>query len=177
MTAEFLKEEDVVLRPIEKNDADFLGELFQGQDVRKYLGRVPLPRNRRRVEEKIEEVVESDDRIQFIVEKDGKEVGTIMLFDIDRTYRHAEFGAFMVDPDFHGEGIGSTALKLLLDYAFNELNMHRIAGGHVEGNEASMKVQEEFGFEEEGRERDYKYRDGEYLDLVRMSLLEDEWRN
>lgn len=176
MTAEFLREDEIVLRPIEKEDAQYLGKLFQNPDVRKYLGRVPHPHNSRQVEEKIEEITHNDNQIKFIIEKEGDEIGTIMLFDIDRTYRHAEFGAFMVEPEKHGEGIGTTALQLLLEYAFDELNMHRIAGGYIEDNDASRKVQERFGFKEEGKERDYKYRDGEYLDLVRMSLLEEEWR-
>lgn len=175
MTA-FKSKGDIKLRALEKEDAEFLRNLVQRPEVRKYLGRVPEPISLHREEDRIEQITEDDSIIQFIIEKEDEKVGTIALFDIDRTYKHAEFGAFMVKPERHGEGIGSTALELLLEYAFDELGMHRVAGGYLEDNEASRKVQGNFGFKEEGREREYKYRDGEYIDLVRMSLLEEEYR-
>lgn len=176
MTA-FLEKDDVSLRPLEKDDADLLRSLYTSPDIRGYLGRVPEPHSIQQAEQRIENVTESDEIIQFIIEKEDEPVGTIAIFGINRTYRHAEFGAFMMKPEMHGEGIGSTALEMLLKYAFDELNMHRIAGGYIEGNDASRRVQEKFGFVEEGCSRDYKYRDGEYLDLYRTSLLEDEWRS
>ncbi|MFB6216680.1 MAG: GNAT family N-acetyltransferase [Candidatus Aenigmatarchaeota archaeon] len=142
MTA-FKSKGDIKLRALEKEDAEFLRNLVQRPEVRKYLGRVPEPISLHREEDRIEQITEDDSIIQFIIEKENEKVGTIALFDIDRTYKHG---------------------------------MHRVAGGYLEDNEASRKVQGNFGFKEEGREREYKYRDGEYIDLVRMSLLEEEYR-
>lgn len=177
MSATFKQDGDVSLRPLEIEDAEFLQQLIVNPDVRKYLGRTPMPRNLEQVEDRIKSVTEDDSIIQFIIEKEGDPVGTIALFDIDRDYRHAEFGAFMVKPEIHGKGVGTRALEMLLEYAFDELNMHKVIGGYIEDNGASRKVQEKFGFKEEGIQKDMKYRDGEYLDLVRMGLLEDEWRS
>ncbi len=173
--AVFKQKRDVSLRPLEKEDAEFVRNLVQKPEVRKHLGRLPEPMSVEQSEDRIEQITEDDSIIQFIIQKESEPVGTIAIFKINRTYRHAEFGAFMVEPDRHGEGIGTVGLELLLEYAFDELGMHRIAGGYIEGNEASRKVQENFGFTVEGREREYKYRNGEYQDLVRMSLLEDEY--
>lgn len=172
----FLEKDGVKLRPVEKADAEFLRDMIQHPEVRGNLGRVPEPMNLEQEEEYIESVTENDDRIVFVIEKDGEPVGDIALMNINRTYRRCEFG-FAIHPERHGEGIGTTALELVLEYAFNELNMHRIMGGYVEGNEASRRVQEKHGFQEEGRHRDYKFVDGEYRDVIRMSLLEDEWRD
>lgn len=177
MNATFKEDGDVRLRPLELSDAEFLQQLIVNPDVRKYLGRLPQPRNLEQVEDRIESVTEDDSIIQFIIEKNGENAGTIALFDIDRDYRHAEFGAFMVKPEMHGQGVGTKALEMLLEYAFDELNLHKVNGGYLEDSEASRKVQEKFGFKEEGKQRDMKYRGGEYLDLVRTGLLEDEWRS
>ncbi len=167
----------MALRAVEEEDAEFLQQLVHDPDIRVSLGRTPEPVSVSEEQQKIKEIHQNDSIIQFIIEKNGEKAGTIALFHIDRDYRKAEFGAFMVDPEKHGEGIGTTALKLLLDYAFDELNFHRIEGGYIEGNDASRRVQEKLGFSEEGRQRDAKYRDGEYLDIIRMSILEQEWRS
>ncbi|MFB6147537.1 MAG: GNAT family N-acetyltransferase, partial [Candidatus Nanohaloarchaea archaeon] len=121
MSATFKQDGDVSLRPLEKEDAEFLQQLIVSPDVRKYLGRTPMPRNLDKVEDRVESVTGDDSIIQFIIEEDGEPAGTIALFDIDRDYRHAEFGAFMVKPDMHSEGVGTKALEMLLEYAFDEL--------------------------------------------------------
>lgn len=170
----FLERDGVALRPVEKEDAEFLRGLIQHPDVRGNLGRVPEPMNLEQEEEYIESVSD-DDRMVFVIERDGEPVGDIALMNINRSYRRCEFG-FAIHPERHGEGTGTTALGLLLQYAFDELNMHRVMGGYVEGNDASRRVQEKHGFQEEGRHRDYKFVDGEYRDVIRTSILEQEWR-
>ena len=141
------------------------------------MGRTPEPLSIDQGKERIQNVQDDNSIIQFLIEKNGEKVGTIALFHIDRDYRKAEFGAFMVDPKHQGKGIGTKALELLLEYAFNELNLHRVEGGYIEDNDASRIIQEKFSFQKEGRQREAKFKDGEYVDIVRMSLLEDEWRS
>lgn len=174
--AVFSEGENVNLRTLEEDDAEFLRNLNHDPDVREFLGRVPEPSSLRQEREKINSTNESDEIIQFIIEKDGEDVGTIAIFDINRTHKSAEIGAFMIKPGTHGNGLGTEAMKLTLEYAFNQLNMNRIQGGYLEGNEASKAVQEKFGFQKEGRERKAIFRDGEYKDIIRTSLLEEEWR-
>lgn len=175
--AKFLEGENVSLRTLEKEDAEFLRDLNHHPETRRYLGRVPKPSSVEQEEERIESITESDEIIQFIITNEGEKAGTIAIFDINNDYKTAEVGAFMVKPDYHGKGIGTEAMELVLSYSFDQLNMHRIQGGYIEGNTASKKVQEKFGFSEEGRERDAVFRNSEYKDIVRMSLLESEWRS
>lgn len=175
--AVFIEGDSYNLRTLEQEDAEFLRNLNHNPDVRKYLGRVPKPNSVEEEKDRINSINESDEIIQFIIEKDSKPVGTIAIFDISRNYSSVEVGAFMVKPEFHGEGIGTDAMEKVLNYAFNQLNMHKITGGYIETNYPSKIVQEKFGFKEEGRERDAVFRDGEYKDIIRMSLLEHEWRS
>lgn len=172
----FIEGEEISLRTLEEEDADFLRSLNHDLDVRRFLGRVPKPSSLPQEKDRISSINESEEIIQFIIEHEGEEVGTVAIFDINYTYNSAEVGAFMVDPDIHGQGFGTEAMELILDYSFNQLNMHKIKGGYIEGNEASRKVQEKFGFQREGSERDEVFRNGEYKDINRMSILEDEWR-
>lgn len=172
----FLKEGDVELRPIEKEDAEFLRDCINHPEVIKWLGMAPEPKNIDQEEEWIESKKNSENEVSFMIEYNGETVGEIALLDIHKYYRRARFG-FLMQPDYHGRGIGTKALRLLLDYGFNQLNLHRIEGGYYEGNEASRKVQERLGFQEEGRKRDEMFVGGEYKDLVLMSILESEWKN
>jgi|APHM01.1.fsa_nt_gi Acetyltransferases, including N-acetylases of ribosomal proteins len=175
--AVFLEGETCNLRTLEKEDAEFLRNLNHNPKIRQYLGRTPEPNSVVEEKDRIDSINESDEIIQFIIEGEGEKVGTIAIFDINRTYRSAEVGAFMVEPSSHGKGIGTEAMKLILNYAFNQLNMHKITGGYIENNDASKIVQEKFGFQKEGREREEVYRNGKYKDIIRMSLLENEWRS
>jgi len=175
--ATFLEGEKADLRTLEQDDAEFLRNLNNNPEIRKYLGRVPRPKSVKQQETGISSKTESDDIIQFIIESEGDRVGTIAVFGINETYGSAEVGAFMIHPKYHGKGIGTEAMELILEYSFDNLNLHRIEGGYIESNTASKAVQEKFGFKKEGRERDAVFRNGEYKDIIRMSLLEDEWRS
>lgn len=172
----FLKDGNVRLRPIEKEDAEFLRDCINHPDVIKWLGIAPEPKNIDQEEEWIETKTSNENEVSFMIEYKDETVGEIALIDIHKYYRRARFG-FLMHPDYHGKGIGTKSLQMLLDYGFNQLNLHKIEGGHYEGNEASRRVQEKLGFQEEGRKRDEKFVDGEYKDLVLMSILEDEWKN
>jgi RimJ/RimL family protein N-acetyltransferase len=63
----------------------------------------------------------------------------------------------------------------MVEYAFAERRLHKVVARALVTNEASPRVFERLGFREEGIQRDQKYVDGEYVDVVRYSLLRREW--
>ncbi len=173
MKSRFLEKDDVILRPVEKDDKEFLQELMQHPEVRKTIGRAPKPSNQVNQEQYIESL-EEDDKESFLIMYDGEKAGSISIGDLDKPYRKSEIG-LSVHPDHHNQGIGTKAIQLIVKYGFETLNRHRIKGGYLEGNEASKRVMEKAGFQEEGRGRDFKYVDGEWKDVIWMSILEDEY--
>lgn len=173
MNSKFLEDGDVVLRPVEKDDAEFLRELINHPDVRNTIGKAPKPVNLAQEEDFIENL-ENEGKEAFIIEFKGAKAGEISLGGLEKPYRKSSFG-ISIHPDFHGRGIGSTATQLIIKYAFETLNRHKVRGGYIEGNKASRRIQEKAGMQQEGRERDYKYIDGEWKDVIWMSILEDEY--
>ncbi len=171
----FLQEGEVTLRPVEKSDAEFLQECILHEEVRPYLGRKPEPVSLDGEEDYIEELSRDDDSVHFLVEHGGDRAGHIFLGGLEKDYRKSSVGYF-IHPDKHGNGIGTTALKLVVKYAFETLNRHKIRGAYLEGNQASKRIMEKAGFQEEGTERHYKSVDGEWKDAHWMSILEDEYR-
>ncbi len=172
----FLEKEDIVLRPAEKEDISFLKELVQHPEVRKTLGRPPLPVNSKQKENSLESLNSDDDNAYFIIEYKNQNAGDIILTGLETQYRRGEFG-ISVHPEFQGNSIGTISLQLILKYGFEAQNLHKIRGGYLEGNIASRRIMEKNGFREEGRERHYKYVDGVWRDVIWMSILENEYAN
>jgi ribosomal-protein-alanine N-acetyltransferase len=170
----FLEDGDVVLRPIEKEDAEFLRDLINHPDVRNTIGKAPRPVNLSEEEDFVEAARSDDDSIKFIIEYKGKKAGEVSLGGLEKDYRKSSFG-ISIHPDYHDQGVGSTAVRLIVRYAFETLNRHKIRGGYIEGNKASRRIQEKAGLQQEGRERHYKYVDGEWKDVIWMSILEEEY--
>ncbi|MBC5793174.1 MAG: GNAT family N-acetyltransferase [Nanohaloarchaea archaeon] len=170
-----MERDGVVFRPVEEEDKEFLRKLINHENVRDTIGMAPKPKNLKDEEEHVELASEQDDAAYFLIEYEGEKVGTISLENINRDYRRCHLG-LSIHPDYHGQGIGTTSVQMITDYAFKDLNMHKVRGGYLEHNPASKRIMEKAGFQEEGIEREFKLVDGGWKDVIWMSILEQEWR-
>ena len=75
-----------------------------------------------------------------------------------------------------GLGYGKEALKLTIDFGFEELNFHRIYLTVLEYNEPAIKLYEKLGFKREGVYREFIHRDGRRYDMYLYGLLRPEWQ-
>ena len=73
-------------------------------------------------------------------------------------------------------GYGTEAMLLLLDYAFNHKNLHKVQAIVLKDNIASLKMHKKLGYIEEGLLRENIYKDGKYKDQVILSLLKSEYK-
>lgn len=96
------------------------------------------------------------------------------LVDIDFRHRRAE-RYFLLDPSFQKKGIGFKALNWICNFGFLSLNLNRIYGTSIEGNEAILKVNEREGWVHEGTLRKNIFYNGRFLDQHTKSLLRSEW--
>jgi len=117
----------------------------------------------------------SDDISFAIRKKDGQIVGTIGADSIDMRNRNMMIGLSIIDKDNRGQGYGSEAIRLLLDFAFFEMNMHRVYLGCFTFNNDASKIYEHIGFVPEGTNRDFVYRNGKYYDEFTLGILKKEW--
>jgi RimJ/RimL family protein N-acetyltransferase len=79
------------------------------------------------------------------------------------------------DPDFRGKGYGTDAMKVILRYAFQELNLRRVSLTTFEYNPRAIRSYEKAGFVHEGRLHKFLLRDGRRWDLIFMGILREEW--
>ena len=93
------------------------------------------------------------------------------------TFPHGEsfVGIGIGEPEFWGKGYGTDAMKVILRYAFQELNLRRVALGTFEYNPRAIRSYEKAGFIHEGRARKYLQREGRRWDLLFMGILREEW--
>lgn len=78
--------------------------------------------------------------------------------------------------EMQGKGVGTAALSLLLDFAFNELNLHRVSLKVLSFNERAIRLYEKLGFVREGAVRQDFYRAGAWHDIILMGMLKDEYQ-
>ena len=113
----------------------------------------------------------------FAIEtKDGVHIGFCGLHRGRPEERTADLGIMIGDKDYHERGFGTDAMLAIVRFAFEQMNLHRVSLGVFEFNQRALAVYARVGFVEEGRERHGYFQDGRYWDVVRMSVLEDEWR-
>jgi RimJ/RimL family protein N-acetyltransferase len=77
---------------------------------------------------------------------------------------------------YWSQGYGTDALRTLLGFAFDEMNMNRVELTVYDFNERGQAAYKKAGFVEEGRRRQALYTEAAYHDIVVMSVLKDEWQ-
>ena len=105
---------------------------------------------------------------------DGHLIGTCGYFRWDQQHHRAEVG-YDLCPDVWGQGLMPEALRALIRYGFEEMDLNRIVAMTHAENQRSQRVLMKLGFQMEGLLREYFCRDGTYNDQLQYSLLRREW--
>lgn len=106
-----------------------------------------------------------------------KAIGITSLINIDQKNRNAECIIDIGEKDYWGKGYGKEALKLLLDYAFLEMNLHRVSLRVFSFNEKAISLYSKIGFKREGVSRQSLFRNGQWHDIIHMGILQHEYVN
>ncbi len=115
------------------------------------------------------------ERMTFKIEEKGKKVGAVELVNIRWFNRKAEISIWLL-PEGRGKGIAKEALQSVMELAFEQFNFHRLEAEVYDFNQTARNLFKGLGFEQEGRLREAKYKDGNYYDIIRFGLLKDQWR-
>lgn len=104
-----------------------------------------------------------------------KPIGNCGYFNLDWRCRSGEVGIFIGEKQLWNQGYGTEAIRLLVRHGFETLNLNRISLEVFESNPRAVRCYEKAGFSAEGRKRQGMYKDGEYIDIILMSILRQEW--
>lgn len=124
-----------------------------------------------------EQAKDRPDKFYFMIRslKDNRLLGDIGLDGIRWSHGDTFMGIGLGDREDWDKGYGSDALRLILYYAFNELNLFRVTLNVFEYNPRAIHVYEKVGFVHEGRMRRYLNREGRRWDVLYMGITRDEW--
>lgn len=116
----------------------------------------------------------SDSMVFAIVDLETNElIGDISLNKIDHIRRTATLGIFVAVN--RSQGIGTEAIKLILDYGFNYLNLNNIDLQVLDVNARAIRCYEKAGFKKYGTRRKAVFLNGKYHDMVFMDILAEEF--
>jgi RimJ/RimL family protein N-acetyltransferase len=174
-----LRGKKVLLRAIERRDIESFRQWLNDPEVNQYL--LPyIPITEVAEEKWFENMAQSNSGVIMAIESytlgDQRQlIGNCGFHNINWKDRTATFGIFIGNKSFWSNGYGTEAAKLLIEFGFNQLNLHRINSSVVDFNRRSLKMHQKLGFQVEGCRRLNIFKNGKYHDEVILGLLKDEW--
>ncbi len=170
--------ESTRLRAIEREDIPTFVRWFNDPEVRRYL-MMYAPMSHAQEERWFEEMLQRNDGFLYAIEarvEDGwHHIGNVGLEQVDWKNRRATLGIVLGEKTYWGKGYGTDAARVMLRFAFCELNLHRVELETFSFNPRAMRCYEKLGFKPEGIRREALYRDGCYHDAHTMSILRYEF--
>jgi len=169
----------VTLRPVEREDVEFLHRAMNDPDVWRPALDVD-PTNAEQATAFFENVISGSDDVYCLACDGTDPLGLLSLTasrhgpDETTRSRAAELGYWVV-PEHRDEGYGSDAVARLAQYAFDDRNLRRLEARVGAFNEASIGLLESLGFEHEGTLREAAWFRGGYQDMRWYGLLRDNW--
>jgi RimJ/RimL family protein N-acetyltransferase len=173
-----LEGDQVVLRPIQREDRERLYELVETIEVRALAATAPpLPLSLEEIEARDERWIReaSAGDAWFAIEVGGEAVGICGLHGIDHYHQRADVG-IRIGKAYRARGHGQDAVRTLLDYGFRHLNLQKISLQVLADDEGAVGAYRKAGFVEEGRLRNHTWYDGTRHDELVMSVLRAEWQ-
>ncbi len=107
--------------------------------------------------------------------EDDRLIGDIGLDGVHNGHGDTFVGIGIGEREYWGKGYGTDAMRIMLRYAFTELNLERVSLDVFEYNPRAMRSYEKAGFKHEGRARGVLHRGGRRWDLIYMGILRAEW--
>jgi RimJ/RimL family protein N-acetyltransferase len=102
-------------------------------------------------------------------------IGFIYLVGVSWTHGDTWMGIGLGDREYWGKGYGTDAIRVILRYAFTELNLRRVTLVVFAYNPRAIKSYQKTGFKVEGQLRQHLARDGQRNDMIVMGVLREEW--
>ena len=179
----FIKGKRISLRSITKDDLEIMKDWVNNPTITEYMIMGTFPDSgviyctSDSIYDEFDKMLcNRDDIIFSIVNQSDLVIGLIGLYDIKWVPRDSELRIIIGNENYLSNGYGTEAIRLLLEYGFNKLNLHNIHLGVNSEDIRANKCYVKSGFRYDGIVRDVSFRNGKYYNRNYYSILEDEWR-
>lgn len=165
----------VILRKQKDDDAEYFAHWFSDPIVMFQCG-FTEPTDEKTEKKIILSNYDSDDSVWYtITDLDGNIVGETGLLRMWPIWHCTDLSIIIPNPEMQHKGYGKEAISLMLDMAFKEYDMNRVAIGVVGLNINALAFYRKIGFKQEGIQEQGYYYNGEYSDFIMMRILRHEW--
>lgn len=173
-----LKGERVRLTAVTKSDLSTMAAWWADADfLRLYDSSPAFPQSDEQLTKRLEAGEQGKTNFLFGIRPshEDKLLGLIELDGIIWPHGTSALSIAIGEPTERGQGYGQEAMKLILDFAFRELNLHRVFLTVFSYNTTAIALYEKLGFTHEGTHRQHLQRDGQRFDMLLYGILREEW--
>jgi [ribosomal protein S5]-alanine N-acetyltransferase len=169
----------LIIRHFEPEDWEAVLSYASLPDVMRYLPEEPFDEQaaRRFVNVLVEKrllLKEEPGYLAAVHKSSGNIIGNVAFYSFHGVPLNYELG-YVFHPDYHGQGLASEACYVILRYAFEERNLHRMVATCDPRNTASVRLLERLGMRREAHFVKCLYLKGEWVDEYFYALLAEEW--
>jgi [ribosomal protein S5]-alanine N-acetyltransferase len=163
-------------QPIESDVMDYYNVETSKELIRMYGGNTKdiKPKTMKDAQKFVNDI--RANKLEWCVEFEGRFIGQARL-TVSEVDNRARFAVGMFDSSVWGKGLGTEITQLVLQYAFDELSLHRVDLRVLQYNKRAIKCYENCGFIQEGLEREGALIEGKYETDIIMSILDREYND
>lgn len=162
------------LRKLEVKDIDFMLEWMHDDNVIEFFSVSFLDKTKEDAKNFILNSFDDNNQNFAIVNDNDEYQGTISLKNIDYKNKNAEY-AISIRSSAMGKGISKIATDMLLDYAFNELNLYKVYLCVATDNVRAIKFYKKYGFMYDGKFKNHIIRNNCFIDLEWYYILNNNF--
>ncbi|NVM35618.1 MAG: GNAT family N-acetyltransferase [Candidatus Lokiarchaeota archaeon] len=175
----FLQGDMIDLLPLNSEHASLYVKWENSPEVRVYA-RNSIPITMEEMKKDLEtqkEGLKKEIVFEVFHKEDKKPIGYCVINDINYLDCNAYFGLVIGEKEYWGQNIATETARLLVKYAFNELNLNKLYAKICTLNTGSWRAAEKNRFIREGLFKKDAYIGGKFLDTYVYSLLREDWSN
>jgi diamine N-acetyltransferase len=170
-----LKGTNIYLRALEPEDLEFVYAIENNELVWE-VSNTETPYSRFLIRQYLDnahqDIYEAKQlRLAICLNNSQEAIGLIDLFDFDPKNNRAGVGILINDAQNRNKGIGSEALALIIDYSFEQLQLHQLYANIGTDNEISIQLFTKFGFQKIGIKKDWIKVNNRYKDELLFQLI------
>lgn len=169
--------EKVYLRQISMNDCtDRYVEWLNDPEVNQYLETKWSDQNIESIRTFVQSQRDNAHSVLFAIvcRKDDVHIGNIKIGPIHPHYSYADISYFIGEKEYWHKGLATEAIRLVCQFGFEQLSLHRIEAGAYDCAIGSWRALENCGFKREGIFRKQVSFHGKYIDVYRYGLLKED---
>ena len=170
---EKIKGERLYLSPINEEDLETYTKWMNNQDITEKIGNYSKVITLTSEKKYLETI--NGYSFAIVLKEEDKLIGNISLINVNHINQTASLGIFIGEKEDRNKGYGKEAIKILLNYGFNTLNLNNIMLEVYSFNKYAVRTYEKIGFRIIGRRRDCVYRNGRLYDEIFMDILKEDF--